>query len=121
MAEKIYRDFTGMKKSAVKAAVREMLMEDFKEFLAAKYTKFGKVAAGEMAVVVGHWTDEDGFDHEVPAVVKAIAKPFYDSVGEKERVTEQYVVEDQVDAYADEIAGAATRHKGRPKKSESES
>lgn len=119
MAEKIYRDFTGMGKAAVKAAVREMLMADFKEFLEAKYTKSAKIAAGEMAVVLGHWVDEKGFDHEVPAVVKAIAKPFYDSVGEKGRETEQYVVEDEADAYKAEVAGQATRHKGRPKKSES--
>lgn len=118
MAEKVYRDFTGMKKSAVKTAVREMLMADFKEFLEAKYTKSAKIAAGEMAVVLGHWVDEDGFDHEVPAVVKAIAKSFYDSVGEKERVTEPFIVEDEADAYKAEVAGQATRHKGRPKKSE---
>lgn len=117
MAEKIYRDFTGMKKSAVKTAVREMLMADFKEFLEAKYTKSAKIAAGEMAVVLGHWVDEKGFDHEVPAVVKAIAKPFYDSVGEKGRETEQFVIEDEADGYEKEKAGQATRHKGRPKKS----
>ena len=111
MAEKIYRDFTGMGKAAVKAAVREMLMADFKEFLEAKYTKFGKIAAGEMAVVLGHWVDEKGFDHEVPAIVKAIAKPFYDSVGEKGRETEQFIVEDEVDGYVKEKAGQATRHK----------
>lgn len=114
--DKVYRDFTGMKVSQVKTAVREMLMADFAEFLAQKYAKTGQVGAAEMAVVVGHFTDEDGFDHEVPAVVKATAKPFYDSVGSKGRVTEQYVLEDEVEAYVAEKAGAATRHKGRPKK-----
>lgn len=111
------RDFSGMKVSQIKAAVREQLMADFAEFLEQKYETWGKVAAGEMGVVVGIFTDEDGFSHDVPAVIKATAKPFYDSVGEKGRVTEPYIVQDEIKAYNDEKAGQATRHKGRPKKS----
>lgn len=114
MEEKTYVDFTGKKISQVKAAVREMLMNDFIEFLSEKYTKTGKVSSNEIAVIVGHWVDEDGFDHEVPGVVKATAKPFYDSVGEKGRVTEQYFIENEIKAYEDERNGAAA--KGRPKK-----
>ena len=114
MEEKIFIDFTGKKISQVKAAVRETLMNDFIEFLSAKYTKVGKVSANEIAVILGHWKDEDGFDHEVPAVVKATAKPFYDSIGEKGRETNQYIIEDEIKAYNDERSGAAA--KGRPKK-----
>lgn len=113
------RDFSGMKISQVKTAVREQLMADFAEFLEQKYATYGKVAAGEMALVVGTFTDEDGFPHDVPAVIKVTAKPFYDSEGTKGRITEPYIVEDEVKAYEMERAGQATRHKGRPKKTDS--
>lgn len=116
--DKVFRDFTGMKKSEVKKAVREMLMEDFIEFLGQKYDKFGQISAGEVAMVVGSWTDEDGFPHDVPVVVKATAKAFYDSVGEKGRVTEQFLVEDMVDAYKNKPLSAAKM--GRPRKVKSE-
>lgn len=118
--EKVYRDFSGMKVSQVKTAVREMLMADFAEFLTQKYTKCGAVGAAEMGVVVGFFVDEDGFEHEVSAIVKATAKPFYDSVGTKGRVTEQYVLEDEVEAYEMERKAASAKRKGRPKKGEEE-
>lgn len=118
MAEKILTDFSGMKVSQVKTAVRAQLMADFAEFLEQKYETYGQVAAGEMALVVGTFTDEDGFSHDVPAVIKVTAKPFYDSVGSKGRETEPYIVEDEIKAYQMERAGQATRHKGRPKKTE---
>ena len=115
MAEKVYKDFTGMKKSAVKTEVRRMLMEDFATFLSEKYTKTAKIDTAELAVVMGNWTDEDGFNHEVVGVAKAIAKAFYDSVGDKGRETEQYILEDEVQAYEDRLKEKAAKRKSKTK------
>ena len=109
-------DFTGLKISQVKAKVREQMMADFMEFLKAKYDAveakdngngyyegtIGQVGTNEIALVVGEWTDDDGYSHEVPVVIKATAKPFYDSIGTKGRITEPYNVADEVQAYEEE-------------------
>lgn len=117
MVKKVLPDYTGMKVSQVKAAVRAQIMEDFFEFLQQKYKTYGQVAAGEIALYAATFTDEDGFPHDVPAVIKVTAKPFYDSVGEKGRETEPYDVEEEIKQFKLAKAGQATRHKGRPKKS----
>lgn len=117
--EKKFMDFSGKKISTVKKEVREVLMEEFAQFLAEKYTKSGQVASNELAVVLGHFTDSDGFDNEVTAVVKITAKPFYDSVGAKGRETTSYIIEDAIEEYEQEKnSKVAAKVVGRRKKGE---
>ena len=111
MVEKVLPDYTGMKVSQVKTAVRAQIMADFFEFLQKKYNTYGQIAEGEIALYAATFTDKDGWEHDVPAVIKVTAKPFYDSVGEKGRETKPYDVEEEIRLFNMAKAGQATRHK----------
>lgn len=113
---KVYRDFTGLKTSAVYKEVRKMLTEDFLEFLTQKYTKVKRISTTDIAVCLGFVTDEDGFPWEVCGLAKAQSKPFYDkSVDENgnelKRPVEMFNIDDAVEDYKNDV-----KSKGAPKK-----
>lgn len=108
--EKILKDFSGMKVSAIKAAAREMLVSDFLEFLSAKYETVAKVGSAEVAVVVGTVKDEDGFEQDVVVTAKATAKSFYDKSDNLKREVRKFDIFEAADEYKlEEKAKAAKR------------
>lgn len=97
--EKTFYDFSGKNIAAVKKEVRSALLADFMEFLSQKYEKVVPVSNTELAVLMGVWTDADGYSHDVVGKAKASCTAFYDSVGEKGRETVQYDIDSAADSY----------------------
>ena len=109
--EKICKDFTGMKVSAIKNEVRAMLVADFMEFLSQKYETVAQVSNTEVAVVLGTITDEDGFTQDVVGGVKASAKSFYDKKDGLKREVHKFDIFDEAEAYDKEMKAKAAKRK----------
>ena len=109
--DKILRDFSGMKVSAIKTAAREMLVEDFMEFLSMKYETVAKVGPSEVAVVVGTVKDADGFEQDVIVTAKATAKSFYDKTSDVKREVHKFNIYDEAEAYEMEEKAKAAKKK----------
>ena len=73
--EKTFYDFSGKNIAAVKKEVRSALLADFMEFLSRKYEKVVPVSNTELAVLMGVWTDADGYSHDV-VKQKQVVPPF---------------------------------------------
>lgn len=69
---------SSMKISAIKKDMRISLMNEIEEFLKSKYECVGQISANKIGVVVGTYTDTDGFTSDTCCTVHIEAKPFYD-------------------------------------------
>lgn len=109
--EKVSKDFTGMKTSAIYKDVRKMLSDDFLEYLSQKYERAARISNTEVAVVVGTFTDEDGFVQEVCGVCKASSKAFYSKSEDVKREVKKFDLDDEVEAYEAEIKANEAKRK----------
>lgn len=111
------KDFTGQKISAIKNTVRADLSEMLFEFFSEKFETVKRTGAGEIALFYGEYTDEDGCPHDVPAVIKVIAKSFYDKDTDKDGVPLKREVESyDLISEAEEYERKVTEKKNKAKK-----
>lgn len=77
--EKIFLDLTNEDKvSVIKEKARQALIDDFLEYLNAKYDRARLLASNEIGVVVGCACDENGFSSDIVVTVKVSTKAWYD-------------------------------------------
>lgn len=99
-----------MKISAIKNDARETLVNEILEFLNEKYETVMKVASNEIGVVVGTFTDEDGFSHDIVDTVKVTTKSWY-SKETGGRDVKEYDLFDEADNYAKEVEDKKNKKK----------
>lgn len=116
--EKTVIDFTGMSTSQVYKKVRQLLTEDFLEYMSQKYERAVRLSNTEVAVVLGFINDEDGFPHDVCGICKAQSKAYYskdtdDKGNALKREVKEFNIDDELDAA---ILEEKANQKGVPKK-----
>jgi hypothetical protein len=116
--EKISRDFTGMKTSAIYKEVRQMLSEDVLEYFSQKYERAARISNTEIAVVVGTFIDEDGFTQDVCGILKAQSKPFYSKTENVKREVQKFDIDDAIEEYEMDIAVKEKNRKSPVKEEE---
>lgn len=100
--EKVYRDFTGMGVNAIKNEGKKMVIDYLKEVLNERFDTVKQIGTGELAVIIGYVRDEDGWQQEVPLVVKTISKPFYSKTEGLTREVRQFDIFEEANAYEKE-------------------
>ena len=110
-------NFEGMNKTAIRNKVRAQLTADFVEFLKEKYGEFvdegvprvRQTASNEVGVIVGVAPDNDGFPQDVVALVKTSGPSWWESVGQKGKVTTAYDFNEAADNWAFEVERKAKK------------
>lgn len=111
--EKVSKDFTGMSTSAIYKEVRQMLSDDFLEYLSQKYERAARISNTEVAVVVGTFVDEDGFTQDVCGVCKASSKPFYSKSEDLKREVKKFDIDDEVEAFNADVKAKEAKKKSK--------
>lgn len=95
--EKIFLDLTEEEKvSVIKEKARQVLVEDFIEYLNEKYDRARLLASNEIGVIVGQAKDEDGFASDVVVTIKVSTKAWYNK-GDCARPVKKFDLDDGTD------------------------
>jgi hypothetical protein len=112
------RDYRELNISGTKKAVREDITQEILEFLQSKYDVAVKVESNVIAIYAGIGKDPDGFEVDVPALIKVSCPSFYDKepTSANGRTIVKYDVEEEARVYEDTVKAKAAKKKSKKTK-----